>query len=453
MSNYNLSVLTTRHDRTDYLFSPASHSQRGGSFDIHKLIGRLPTPKRGWTLPAHRFCGPYNPLESQLDDDGNPLPGQEPYNEVDAICLEHDKDYDKAKSKSDKHEADRKMLQSLSDLKPKSFRERVDKAVTRAVIGTKYKLGLGLTDAKRKTLDKIYYDASTGYSSIDELQRRSGFNKKDVLDYLQHQETYTKHRPANTRFPKRKVITHSPHHQWQADLCDMRSLSKYNDNVNYILTVIDVFSRYAYALPIRNKTGDHVTEAFAELFKKETPQLLQTDKGTEFINKKTQALLKTHNVKWFTTENLTKAQMVERFNRTLKDRMYKYFTANKTKRWIDVLQDLVHNYNTSYHRTIKMTPEEALQDPYQVQENTQEPEQARSPKFKPGDYVRISKHRKTFKRGYEANFTDEVFIVLEAHKTDPPTYEIVDIRANKIIGTFYEDELSLFKPTTVQQII
>ena len=141
--------------------------------------------------------------------------------------------------------------------------------------------------------------------------------------------------------------------------------------------------------------------------------------------------------------------MVERFNRTLKDRMYKYFTANKTKQWIGVLQDLVHNYNTSYHRTIKMTPEEALQDPYQVQENIQEPEEARSPKFKPGDYVRISKYRNTFKRGYEANFTDEVFIVLEAHKTDPPTYEIVDIRVNKIIGTFYEDELSLFKPTTV----
>ena len=107
-----------------------------------------------------------------------------------------------------------------------------------------------------------------------------------MLDYLQHQETYAKLRPANTRFPKRKVLTHSSHHQWQADLCDMCSLSKYNDNVNYILTVIDVFLRYAYALLIRNKTGDHVTEAFAELFKKETPQLLQTDKGAEFISKK-----------------------------------------------------------------------------------------------------------------------------------------------------------------------
>ena len=95
--------------------------------------------------------------------------------------------------------------------------------------------------------------------------------------------------------------------------------------------------------------------------------------------------------------------MVERFNRTLKDRMYKYFTANQNKRWVDVLQDLVHNYNTSYHRTIKMTPQEALQDPSQVLENTMRPESHNTPKFKPGDYVRIPKHRKTFKRGYEAN--------------------------------------------------
>ena len=274
-----------------------------------------------------------------------------------------------------------------------------------------------------------------------------------MKDYLQHQETYTKHKPANTKFPTRKVITHYPHHQWQADLCDMRSLSKHNDNVNYILTVIDVFSRYAYAYPIKNKTGDYITEAFQKLFKTQTPKLLQTDKGTEFINKKTQSLFQKHNVKWFTTENLTKAQMVERFNRTLKDRMYKYFTATDTKRWVEVLDDLVQNYNTSYHRIIKMTPEEAVQDPYEVTENTTKSERATEPKFKPGDYVRISKYRKTFKRGYEANYTNEVFIVSDVYKTDPPTYEIVDIKANKIIGAFYEDELSLFKPVNIQQIM
>ena len=158
--------------------------------------------------------------------------------------------------------------------------------------------------------------------------------------------------------------------------------------------------------------------------------------------------------------------MVERFNRTLKDRMYKCFTATDTKRWVggnpgevEVLQDLVENYNTSYHRTIKMTPEEAVQNPYEVTENTSEKERTQpsytraTAQFKLGDYVRISKYRKTFKRGYEANYTNEVFIVSEVYKTDQPTYQIVDIKANKIIGAFYEDELSLFKPVSIQQIM
>ena len=121
MTNLNLSVLTTKQDRTDYLFEPASHTQRGGAFDLHKLIGKLPTPKSGWTLPNHKYCGPYNPLEDQLDEDGNPLPNQKPYNKVDAICLEHDKDYDKAISKADKHQADKKMLESLRNLNLKTF--------------------------------------------------------------------------------------------------------------------------------------------------------------------------------------------------------------------------------------------------------------------------------------------------------------------------------------------
>ena len=83
-----------------------------------------------------------------------------------------------------------------------------------------------------------------------------------MKDYLQHQETYTKHKPAITRYLTRKVITHYPHHRWQADLCDMRALSKHNDDFNCILTVIDVFSNYAYAFPIKNIAGDYTTDVF-----------------------------------------------------------------------------------------------------------------------------------------------------------------------------------------------
>ena len=77
-----------------------------------------------------------------------------------------------------------------------------------------------------------------------------------------------------------------------------------------------------------------------------------------------------------------------------------------------------------------------------------------APKFSAGDFVRISKHRGKFKRGYTANYTDEVFVVTDVLKTTPVTYKIAEIRnAEKIIGTFYEEELSLFKPTEASQII
>ena len=121
---------------------------------------------------------------------------------------------------------------------------------------------------------------------------------------------------------------------------------------------------------------------------------MQTDAGTEFINKKTQELLKQNKIEWFQSQNETKAQIVERFNRTLKDRMYKYFTANNTKRWIDVLPDLVHNYNNSYHRSIKMTPVQARENPVKAWENLNaEAMPISEPTYKPGDFERISKYR------------------------------------------------------------
>ena len=312
-----------------------------------------------------------------------------------------------------------------------------------------------LTNEQRKILDNLYYNVKTGFVGIDQLKRRSELPRKTVKNYLLEQETYTKHRPAVQKFPTRKVIVYSIDHQHQADLVDMRSLSKHNDDFNYIMTVIDVLSKFAYAVPIKRKTGDHITEAFKTIYRHRKPKLLQTDHGSEFINSKTQALLKSLNIEWFETYNETKAQIVERFNRTLKDRMYRYFTAKSTKRWIDILPDLVNNYNSSYHSSIKMTPIEALDNPRKALENLHSQRDTKGkPKFTPGNFVRISKYRGKFKRGYTANYTDEVFVVTDVLKTTPTTYQIADIRkADKIIGTFYEEELSLFKPTKVKQII
>ena len=83
-----------------------------------------------------------------------------------------------------------------------------------------------------------------------------------------------------------------------------------------------------------------------------SPEKLQTDKGTEFLNHNFQSLLKENSIHFFTTNSELKASMVERFNRTLKTRMWKYFTAKNNRVYIDILQDIIHGFNNSYHRSI-----------------------------------------------------------------------------------------------------
>ena len=125
-----------------------------------------------------------------------------------------------------------------------------------------------------------------------------------------------------------------------------------------MLTCIDCFSKYAWVEPLHRKSSDNIVHAFKRIFEKDKriPKKLQTDKGTEFLNKPVQQFLKKHHIHFFTTETEMKASIVERFNRTLKSRMYKYFTAKNTLRYIDVLQDLVNGYNNTIHRSIGMAP-------------------------------------------------------------------------------------------------
>ena len=269
-----------------------------------------------------------------------------------------------------------------------------------------------------------------------------------MVKWLTQQNVYSLHKPIRHRFKKRRVIVSKIDDQWQADLVDMQKNKSQNKNFNYILTVIDIFSKFAWAIPIKNKTGDSITRAFEIIFKDRIPTKLHTDKGLEFINKSTKNLFKRKGIHWFATENETKAQVVERFNRTLKSKMYKYFTAKGTKTWINIIDELVYNYNNSYHRSIKMTPVEgSLKKNSKIVYNNLFPKLQSKPaksKFSMGDRVRISKKRKDFAKGYLPNFTEEVFIVVKVLKTEPQTYIIKDLNGEEIKGTFYNEELSRY---------
>ena len=151
----NLSVLTGQQFLVQNILDKSG--QTGNGFDFHKVIGKLPRPKKGWVLPGYRFCGPFNPLDEQVDSDGNALPGSEPYNQVDDICRIHDHMYEKAANLADKHKADDIMLKSLKEMKPKGFREKFDRRLIQATIGAKRKLGLGISKEQQKIINNLFY--------------------------------------------------------------------------------------------------------------------------------------------------------------------------------------------------------------------------------------------------------------------------------------------------------
>ena len=309
-------------------------TETGAGIDIHKIIGKLPRPKGGWTLPGHKYTGPYNPLEDQLDSNDNPLGGEEPFNGVDRISLFHDICYRDNDSRAGKKECDRKMLVSLKELIPKNMRERFDKSLVSTLIGAKHKLGLGVSrgpGVRRRGKEQIWTD-----TLAEEL-----------------------HKPVKRKFRKRKIISFGIDDIWAADLVEMGPLAKYNDNVKYILSVIDIFSKYGFMVPLKNKSGLSVAKAFEELFRTRKPNKIWSDKGTEFYNKDVSKVLRENDIEIYSTENEEKSAVVERWNRTMKEKMYKYFSANNTYKYIDVLDSLVSQYNGKKHRTIKMTPLEA----------------------------------------------------------------------------------------------
>lgn len=291
-----------------------------------------------------------------------------------------------------------------------------------------------------KIIDDKYYNPETGYCGINQLKRKTKLKQKDIEDFLHQQDVYTRFKPVIRKFRRRKVYVPNSNHQFDADLLFIKKYSKYNDGINYLLTVIDAFNKYAWVFPIKRKSSEHVIEGFKQIFKERIPKFLCSDEGLEFTGSKTQQLLKEYNIHWFTTYNKEiKSSIAERFNKTIKDKIIKYMYANQTKRYIDVLPKLVYNYNNSYHRSIKMTPTEASKEENEskVYKNLYSSTSfKKKPKFKVGDKVRISKIKTTFMRGYDPTFTTEVFTVSEVLDTDPVTYKLDDL-----IGSFYENEM------------
>jgi transposase InsO family protein len=171
---------------------------------------------------------------------------------------------------------------------------------------------------------------------------------------------YELHKVARKNYTSRIVNVYGKNDLWQVDLIEMIPYAKKNKSFKNILCIIDCFTKFSWAIPLKTKTGKEATKAFSTILLDRSPKLLQVDNGKEFYNKTFDALMKKYEIKKYSTFSTTKAYIIERFNRTSKEKMFKKFTANGSHEWISILPVLMKNYNNnSIHQIIGTTPMQA----------------------------------------------------------------------------------------------
>jgi transposase InsO family protein len=308
-------------------------------------------------------------------------------------------------------------------------------------------------------MEEIYYNPreAGSFGGVQALARRSGKRQYTVRKFLQEQDTYTLHKPVRRRFPRRRTYAKGIDDLFQADLVDVSNISQHNDGYRYILTCIDVFSKMAWAIPLKSKSANEVTSAFEKILADRRCNMLQTDKGTEWLNSKFQSMLRNNGIKFYTSENEElKASVVERFNRTLKERMWRYFTYKNTRRFLDILPDLIHSYRHSYHRSIKMVPADVDKSVEDLVRRHLYPVKLKKKlkyKFSVGDKVRIAMQKVPFTKAYTGQWSEEIFVVKMCNPTLPVTYSIQDQAGEDIKGKFYEDELQKITKSDSEYIV
>ena len=269
----------------------------------------------------------------------------------------------------------------------------------------------------------------------------------DFAQWAEKQNAITQHGCARKRFPRRRVLVFSAGELIQVDLMDFQSISSSNNGFKYVLVGIDVFSKYAWAVAIKRKTAEAVLRGLQSIIQDMTPKKIQCDRGLEFFNQRIDRWLKSKKIEMYATYNYDmKACVVERFIRTFKSRLYRYFTEKSTSKYVDVLSDIIKSYNHSYHRSIKMTPEEAkkIENEATVYHNLYRSHCAdhhNTPNLKLNDTVRVSRYPSTFLKSYTKTFSTEYFFIDSIEPTLPVVYKLRDLAGEKIKGTFYKQEL------------
>ena len=406
--------------------------------DIHKTIISNPLSRnllKPWASNAapnslrsklfNKYTDPGNPIEKQVDF--HPYTGQiykvhdPPLSNNDRCSMFHDIDYTVAENvgknakdiKNRKLEADDKWLNCFKVRTPYDM-------LAYSAIKTKRKLGLG-----------------------------NNFTMENLSQEL--------NKPSINKFERQKIIINHINEIHSTDLVDMTQYSKMNRGYKYIFTNIDVFSKIAYAFPLKSKKIQDIKPCFEKIFENNKPKYIWSDKESAFLSKEIQQFFKDNNVKIYHTNSHLKAVVIERFNRSLRELMMKEFVKNNNTVWYNILPNLIKIYNNRYHSTIKMKPNQVNKNNEKyIKENIYTYNKtSKNPKFKINDLVRISlKRRDLFdKPSGNIKWSEELFKIHSINKSNVIIYKIKDLNDEIIKGQFYEKELQKTKNNSEVYII
>ena len=233
----------------------------------------------------------------------------------------------------------------------------------------------------------------------------------------------------------KKVYSQFKDNIWGVDLADTKLLSKQNKGIKYFLCSIDLYSKYAFVVSLKDRKGINITNAFKKIIKQSgrKPNKIWVDQGSEFYNQDFKKWLSNNGIIMYSTYNEGKSVVVERFIRTLKNKLYKHLTTTSKNVYYDVLNDIVNEYNNTKHSTIKIKSKDVKDDEgVHIDEHNE-----KSARFNVGDRVRISKLKNIFAKGYTRNWSKEIVIVNKINDTVPYTYNLKDLNDEGIIGSFY----------------
>ena len=357
---------------------------------------------------VYNACGPFTRHKERIKEFKRTGDTRYIYrNELDKACFQHDSAYADHKDLINRTEADKVLRDKAYDIASNPKYDGYQRGV-----------------------------ASMVYRFFDKKSTGSGFRKLKNSSSILADEL---HKPIIRKFDKRKVYSQFKDNIWGVDFVDMQSLSRKNKGFKYILCVIDLYSKYAFVIPLKDKNGISIVNAFNKIIKQSNrkPNKVWLDQGGEFYNNVFEKWLSDNDINMYSTYNEGKSVVAERFIGTLKNKLYKHMTATGKNEYYDVLDDVVNKYNNTKDSIIKMKPIDVIDNKRVFIDEHNEKDST----FKVGDRVRISRYKNIFAKGYTPNWRKEIFIIDKINDTVPHTYNLKDLNDEEIIGSFYDKEL------------